>query len=462
MEIQNNFQNVSKLKEYVVKINSIYGTDAVKYNQPRDAYNLPSITGKIEGGEPGILNIMKNVFAGKNVSIEKSSGDIARRVSGKYDSFLVSLSQTEGFYFRSIIGVSGSLTDKDLTPNKLKLAGTTLTKNNFDDTIKKGLKANSNLPIDILNLARQLLETAGNPGTSIRTNDLIRKSLNAITSTDLKKFGKNYGEVLLAKWCLYNKPGAVSIFFPREENNPLADFIVNFDPRSGKPPLNVSAKFEGGANASLSSIIPAGTKPPAVASPMEKLAYDAIMQVAYGPSIKEGLLQAEKILNTVEYRAIKAMSGNSAVITLDIISRLVSKALENAGIKQNANSVTSEQYNKFKKEMSPFYSVINYKGFPEIGSVQKIAALPPKDKYHPVLYAFSASLADKFNSSSEFTEVLNKAATSIKAEQIYLDIGASAITVKVKEFQKSKFKFAPGALAYKSDNVRMKVAMIKT
>ena len=459
------YTDIPTLKKFESQINKEFSAEVVKYNPARNAYNLPSLTGKVEGGIEGFSVIMRKVF-GNKVVIEKITGEIATRISGKYDSFAVTVSKTEGFYFRSIIGDRGSLTDKDLTPTKLNLGGKTLGKQNFEEVIETGLINNSELPLEVLSLGHELLYLSKNAGLTIRTTSEIKKLMGSISSTDLKKFGKNFGEVIIAHWCLYNKPNAVSIFFPAEENNPLADFIVNFTPASKKPPLNVSAKFEGGANASLNSIIQSDSKSPPGATAVEKKAFDAIMAIAYD-KILDGLLNAEEILDTPEYKAIKKMGGG-VTVTLASISKTVEKAMLSAGIANGMkwdsnNAVTKTKYQAFLKEMEPFYKLIPGKsgGRPDIDTIPKILALGSGKYFHPVLYAFSVALADRFNTNVEFSSVLDKAATSIKAEQLYLDISPNDITIKVKEFSKSKFQFAAGAFAYKADNVRMKVKMLK-
>jgi hypothetical protein len=283
-----------------------------------------------------------------------------------------------------------------------------------------------------------------------------------ITASDLQKIGKNFGEVVIANWCLYNKPNAISIFFPDEENNPLADFVVNFTLASKIPPLNVSAKFEDGANASLNSIIRKDSVPPVGATPAQEKAFNAVKAVAHDAVI-DGLLNAEEILKTPEYKAIKAMCPGQ-VPTLTSISAVVENALKNSGILLSGDDtpyITSEHHIRFKEQMKPFYSTIKWGGFPDKDSLIKIAVLGKGKYYHPVLYAFSVALAARFNTNPEFSSILNLAATSIKAEQIYLNINNATLSIKVKVFSESKFEFAAGAMTYKADNVRMKVKMLK-
>ena len=454
------------LKKYAEDLNKHVFNNAqvITYYAARTTgYNVPSLTGKLEGGEDGLYDITKKVF-GNQVKVEKLSGDLANRVSGKYDAFYVKISEDDGFFFRSVITNKGNLSNKDLTPAKLNLNDKTLFKNNFDEAVTTSLTKQNNLPIDILNLAYKLLKAVETVGDNLKPSAEIVRCLKDIPTRDLNILGKNFGEVILAKWCLYNKPGAISIFFPREEANPLADFIVNFN---DKPPLNVSAKFEQGANASIKSFLNSDTALPKGASKDEIIAFKAVMEVTYGKSILLGLLEAEKILNTPEYKAIKKMCKNQ-IVTLDTISNVVLNALKTAGI-DSTKTITQSQFDTFKAQLRPFYESINYAGFPgsptnlalASDSIKKIALLPDNKKYHPIFYAFSVALAKRFNSFPEFTEILNKAATAIKAEQIYLEFNMNAIKVKSKSFQKSKFKFAAGALSYRADNVRMKVEMIK-
>ena len=457
------FVDVPKIKTYATQINKHFGTDVVAYNSPRNAHNLPSLTGRVEGGLDGFSVMMKQIF-GKAITIEKLSGDIATRISGKYDSFSVAISKSDGFYFRSIIGDKGSLADKDLTPTKLGLNGATLNKQNFDTVIEAGLINNSHLPMEVISLGYELLHLSKNTGLTITTTAEIKKLVASISSTDLKKFGKNFGEIIIANWCLYNKKNVASIYFPEEENNPLADFVVNYSQSSKIPPLNVSAKFEGGANASLNSIIQADSKPPVGATDKELKAFKAIMAVAYDKVI-DGLLNAEQILDTPEYKALKKLGGGGTV-TLASISKTVEDALHGAGIskgmKWDTNSkATKDKYEAFLNKMDAFYSTINYGGKPAIATIPKIMALGSGKYYHPVLYSFSVALANRFNSDPACASVLNKAAKSIKAEQLYLNISNENISIKVKVFEDSQFEFAAGAFAYAADNVRMKVKMLK-
>ena len=473
-----------QIKAFVAIINTkaFGGEPVVTYHKARSAYHVPSITGKIDGGIKGITAKMQTAF-GKSVVIEQLTGVIAAKISGKLDSFLVKFRVGKdewGFYFRSIVSERGSLADKDLTPTKLGLGGQTLKKGDFIEVVNKGflLAANANLSEDILALGKALLILSQNEGTSISINKPIKNALAKILAPDLKKFGKNYGEVLLAHWCLYNKPHAESIFFPLAEANPLADFVVNFNSKSKIAPLNVSAKFEDGANASVKSILQADTKPPKGASADEEQAFNAVKAVAFG-NVLQGLLDAQILLNTKEYQIIQKMyvetceklrkdkrkdkpkDACSKNITLDTIAKVIEWVFYSLDITPSAK-ITQPKYKAFLTKMEPFYSLIPGQsgGRPKFTSMAKIAALPKNKYFHPVLYAFSVALSAKFNTEQKFSSVLNKAAKSIKAEQIYLDISDDAISITVKVFSASKFKFAPGAYVYAADNTRMKVKML--
>jgi hypothetical protein len=306
----------------------------------------------------------------------------------------------------------------------------------------------------MLELMYELLSTVSVKGDNIPINDNIKKLMNTLTSRDMQTLGKNFGEVLLAKWCLYNKPKASSVSFPPEENAALADFLVNL---SNKQTLKISAKFEKGANASISSIILKGSVAPEGSTPEEKKKFSAIMAVV-NEKILEGLVMAEEILDTQEYKAIKKMC-KGGIVNTKTIADVVEKALIDSGIPKGspASSITQDKISKFRKIMDPFYSEING-AFPDASSFSKIAAGAFAD---PVLYAFSVALAARFNTDETFSKILNKAANAIEAEQIYLKFTTTGITVKSKEFSESEFKFSAGAMAYKAGNVRMKLEMIK-
>lgn len=459
-------QDKVKLKQYISKINDYFGGNQIVsyYSDTRNKGGVPSITGRIEGGVDGITIVMKNVF-NKNVVVSKLSGEEAKRVSGKHDSFSVRISELDGFYFRSVIGERGSLAAKDLTPSKLGFNGKRLNKKNFYDETEKALMKQEKIPMEVLSLAKELLIISKTVGSEITPNKKIKELLASIPSSDLKVLGKNFGEIIIANWCLYNKQKAISIYFPKEENNPLADFVVEYLESSGIPPLNVSAKFEGGANASINSILKKDSKPPKEASKEESIAFEAIMAVSFDKVI-DGLLRAESLLNTPEYTSIKKMCqeiGHNTV-TKKSISDVVERALNLSGISTDSKRIqkpTQKQFDLYKKNMSEFYSSINNAGMPKLDSMEQIAKLGSGNFYHPVFYAFSVALAERFNKNAIFKNVLNKAAKSIKAEQIYLDITNSSIKMNVKQFSESEFKFAQGAYSYLADNVRMKVNMIK-
>jgi hypothetical protein len=299
-----NYTDISALKQYTQQINAHFGGEVVQVHPPRNTFNLRSITGKIAGGKEAIELVMQKVF-GKKVTVAQLSGDVATAVSGKYDSFLVTLPNS-GFYFRSVIGSTGTLHEKDLTPSKLKIIGKKLTKATFDHEVELGLlnlSNDSDISLEILELLHELLLVVSIKGDSINLTDSIKKLIATISPKDIKVVGKNFGEILLAKWCLYNKTKAVSVEFPQEENAPLVDFTVNL---SNKETLNVSAKFEQGANVSISSIIPKDAVAPIGSTAEEKKAFSAIVAIVNEP-ILQGLISAEKILNTPEYKAIEKM-----------------------------------------------------------------------------------------------------------------------------------------------------------
>lgn len=442
-------------------INDHFGSDVVKrYYDPRNKSSVPSITGRIEGGADGIKAVMTTVF-GSPVTVEKLAGESAARVSRTYDSFLVSTS-SGSFYFRSILRSLGSLTGKDLSPGKVGLAGRILTKENALAIISDGISANKDLPLEVLDLAKNLAALAKSPGNVVYLGEDVRELVRALTPSDIKVLGKNFGEVVLAVWYLYNTRDAVSVEFPRYENNPLADFTVNFSRDSGRPPLNVSAKYELGANASLNSIIKPGQELPEWATVEERRAFEAVMAVSHG-SIVDGILRAEQILDTKEYRVIRDMVR--AAPTLRNISDLVENILYQAGFLPSTNwsdqSEVRKKYEAFMVLLKPFYDATGRAGIPTIQSMRNIVALGHGKYYHPILYAFSASLAKTFNMSHVFTDVLNKAASTIKADQAYLTIGPSSFRVEIKKIESSKFKFSAGAIAYKADNTRIKASLVR-
>jgi hypothetical protein len=449
------YTNAALLKNYVAKINAYFGSDIISVYS-RDG-SLKSITGSISGGKEAIELVMKNVF-GKTTKIEQLSGDVAKSVSGKFDSFLVKLSTGGGFYFRSKIGVKGVLHDKDLTPAKLHLTGKKLTKVNFDDEFNQGVTNSAyDLPINMLDLMQQLLLAVSVKSDTIPINTNVKDLMGVLTSTELQIFGKNFGEIALAKWCLYNKPKAKHVFFPIEENAALADFLVTL---STDEVLKISAKFESGANASINSIISKGSVAPKGFTPEENNKFSAIMAVVEQPILK-GLIMAEEILDTPEYKAIKKMC-KGGIVNEKTIGDVVEKALMDSGIPKNSpsSSITKEKISKFRKIMDPLYSKIktDSQGFPKDVSFSKIAAGKFAD---PVLYAFSVALAARFNADETYTKILNKAAQAIEAEQIYLKFTPTNITVTKKIFAESEFIFISGAMTHDADNVRMKVQMLK-
>lgn len=461
-----NFDDPTALRGYVTQINDEFDkAPVVKIKPPRQrGYNLYAITGKIQGGVEGLQTLMKKIF-GRNTTTEQVTGELAEKISGKYDAFVVTMENGEGFYFRSEIGDRGALTDKDFTPNKLGLAGQTFSKTEHLMAIKKTLhvEMSASIPIEILELAKQLLDVSMQKGAQLPTTPSIMYYTKVITPSDLKKLGKNFGEVVIANWCLYNKPDAERIEYPLEEANPLADFIVHFTKRSKKAPLQVSAKFEKGANASVSSIIPKGSPPPEGATKEEIMAYDAIMAVTYDPIIP-GLLHAEEILQTPEYKALKKMIGGA--VTLTSISALVARAMAVSGITaqstwQPGSKESQVKYALFLQQLAPFYDAIQGVGQPDIKSFPKILANGPSKLFHPILYACSVALAKRFNTQKEFASILDKAARSIKAEQLYLIITPAQLEIKVKKFQEFRFEFAAGAFSYNAGNVRMKVKMVQ-
>lgn len=455
----------SKLTEYVNKINNnvFNGVQIVKPYLDTRSGDTASITGKIEGGETAILAAMKSAF-GNQVTIEKLSGSAARRISGTYDSYAINIASNDGFYFRSIVTSTRSLSKKDLTPVKLNLHDKDINVRNIDDLVLSQLNIQS-IPTNIRQACCALLASIKKSTNSnankfdISVDQSVIDCINSISTTDLKIIGTNFGEILVAKWCLYNKLGATKIRFPKEESNPLEDFKVYFQDGTE---LNISSKFEGGANASISSFLNEKTELPN-GTAQEKQALEVLKAISTG-NIINGLLLAEQILNTEEYKAIKLLckvrSGN---VTLNDISHLVSEVLTAAKITSKSTNITPNQIAIYKQLMKPFYDSVNNLGFPRNESFAAISRLADDKKFHPILYSFSSALAKRFNESKIYTSVLNKVARSIKAEQLYLSFESSSrkIVIHKKTFSDSSFTFAPGAIAYKADNTRMKISMTK-
>lgn len=454
-----------KLNEYANKINTktFNGLKIVSPYLDTRSSDIASITGKIEGGDDAILGAMRSAF-GNQVTIEKLFGSTARRISGTYDSYAINISLNEGFYFRSIITRTRSLSKKDLTPVKLNLHDKDIDINNIDNLVLAQLNTQS-IPTNIHQVCSNLLLAIKRVSSSTgnRFNVNVDKSvmdcITSIPTADLKLIGINFGEIIVAKWCLYNKPGAVKIRFPKEESNPLEDFTVYFNNGSQ---LNISSKFEDGANASIASFLNEETQ--LLNGTIEENKALTVLKAIAIDKVIDGLLRAEQVLNTAEYKAIQTLCGvKNRSITLSDISKLVLKALLKANITSNLSSITPNQIAIYKHELKLFYDSINNAGFPRLESFAQIARLPNDKKYHPILYAFSAALSKRFNQSTIYTNVLNKIAREIKAEQLYLSFESptNQIVIHKKTFSDSSFTFAAGALAYRADNTRIKISMTK-
>jgi hypothetical protein len=368
------------------------------------------------------------------------ASDVA--ISGSFVTYEVEIKKSidgadrgDKIYFVNAISSRGVLKTKQLTPNKLGLAGKKISKNTFISEVNKGIKK-IDAPDNIKAFMGELLKYSDKNGNIKSTH------IESITDPDINIIAKDYGEVTGAWWFMnvFNTK-ADSIMYPAEESAALVDYYIYV----GKKKIAVSAKANEGAPPSINSIA-AILKNISYTETDKENARKAIIAISDYSTV-EGIVNASKNLKTPGYKWLQKNLFNSRNDFSPADCETVLKPFKKP---QEALDV-----------LLPFYVMIKRAASAEIS---KRIFDTKAQRYGMILSPLGYHLVDQLNNNPVYLSVLNDAAQSILVSQIYMKINKSNKTVSynVKEFSASAFKFEYNANAGQPSLKKISFKMDKT
>jgi hypothetical protein len=323
-------------------------------------------------------------------------------------------------YFILAVSSKGVLKTKDLTPNKLGLAGKKTTKDSFVKAIKDGL-AKMDTPENIKAFLMEMLTASGTAGGTIKSSHI-----EGISDTDINIIAKDFGEMTGAWWYMnqYNKK-ATAIEYPAEESAPLVDYYAI----QGKTKIAISAKANEGAPPSINAIADI-LKTMKFSQPKKEAARKAIISIS-DKSTVDGIVDAAKDLGHPGYAWLKKKFFKGNDFTAEQCETALAKYTKPDAVLADLN---------------PFFELIGRAASRDI--TKRIFDTKAK-RWGLIISPLGYSLVDTLNTNETYLSALNDAAKTIVVEQIYVKLNKSTKTVSyiVKQFSSSGFKFEYNANA---------------
>ena len=369
--------------------------------------------------------------------------------------------KTEVFVVNQFRGEKGQIVSKSLTPNKLDLTGKIFPDaqsivSQLNETLKNKIKdqklaeALDSLDEDILKGSKKKFEKVSDITEFSEDVTLSEKTvslLNRFSPADVNIIGKDYGEALGAIVILNSVEKVdVGVEFPAAANNPLTDFTIDG--------YNISAKYAGGAAATLTSIIK-GIDKKQLTTPAQKSLYKIFQYVVFH-GVSDSYIEIAKAMKLEALDLLASeMKTNSQSINKEAINSYVSKVVSKGKDNKQKTDLL------LKSAVGRFYKFIG-RG-PNIDKIDW-NQLNPKSYYGLVTSPLSNHVVDKLNENNAYVKALTELLSKIEVKQMYLDFRISKKTASfnLKNFSspKANFKFESGLSVYNPENKKLSFKLI--
>ena len=372
----------------------------------------------------GSLAEVQAFFRGTGITVSRA----ATSKSGKYETFdLLFIKPVSGVpantriaYVNNVAaGKAGGevhFKTKELTPDRLGLAGKELTINEIISHTKKALGTSQYHP-DIIEWLNDLLIVAGksrSPKVAIKNQHLAK--------SDLATVSKDFGEIISAVWAIKNLKFN-RIFFPSAINEPLVDFYGV----SGRTRYPVSVKSGGGSGTSIGNVmnrVAGRMDDPKFKSQFNPTEWKLIemMKIIHESPVVPGILKAHQFLSTKAIGMVaKTMGVGEKAITAETIEKFIAK----------------HDLEEVQEMLEPFYNHtkrrVSQKTWDDIESLPK--------KYGVIVSPLGYHLMDLLNNNQDYINTLTKLVSAIDVLQLNVDVYAESMSFKFSKFRESKFKF---------------------
>ncbi len=408
--------------------------------------------------------------------------------SGKFDSWGITLNTDKDFFGKTLkrgetwavinaVDFSGGnaqiIGDKDLTPDKLGLAGNYATQQSIIKAAEEAIRSSIPTQPDYINFCTNLIEASTKYKTTFKTVDdiegvkqdyIINHDLSAfvdlIDPKSVRAIEKDFGEVLggIFMFSLVGEHGT-GLTFPKESNLEMVDFFFNG--------LAVSSKAGKGAKASASGYIAAINRTMKdakwVPTPEESETIEKVLkplsEPANEPKNTEFLSRSRSsstFSNTVNLFNIHLGSNSSWSYWLKSTGMSAGNLNRDAIIK---SFITLKENGNLQKTLSKFLSMVGISSSGgKLGSFVN-ALIKAKDEAQAtsaldnilenqhydiliglILYGSSKELQKVVNAKykDSLTSIINKS-TSVKQLYLNFKVKSNEIRFGVKSMENSEF-----------------------
>lgn len=401
---------------------------------------------------------------GINATVDDLDSTEERAISGTYKAKLVTIKTTKNglkkgdtFFMLNTYTEKGTLKTKDLVPEKIGVVKKYSNISTFDKEVKAGIKA-ANIPDDIKISLKTMYDEVANGGTSdtIQMSKQLQTIFSKLKQRDKQAIGKDFGEILSLRWCL-NQPftkNMTSFYFSEASNEPLVDYNIVVKEKKADIRIKISAKFEKGGAPSIKAVVkyiddiykqPTGNLKSAVE------VIKTLGQEGGGVTTSTKILNAHKAINSKAYKILGKIVGTKNPTVKDI-----STFVEGTFVIKGLDG--KKRTKMFNEVFSDFFDELGNR--PTDAMLDVIFANNTFPKYHSCIVSpMGYGLVKYMNSTSIYSEILNRIGQQLNAQQVYLNFRSNTIVFTKKLFAESEYEFSYGSSARDSDNTGIKFSM---
>lgn len=377
-----------------------------------------------------------------NKSVNSASKVNYEAKSGKYYTFKISV-ENENIYLVDASEKDSRINRKQLTPNNIvntskkyktgelyKEVSNYLDKSKMDEDVKSYLKY-------LMDLIKEFDEFSDEVPSSaqykIQKND---KEFN-ITENEKPKIFNDFGEVLCAYFL--GRLTGDRIKFPKDANNPIADFsILDKNNEFGTP---VSVKNESGAKASLKKLITNENFKEALEDDIGYKHYEPIKIIEDSKDVLHSFLRLAKYYDTKSIKEIEKRIGNINLNdSSDKIKNQMYKWLDSRFVVDG----TEEQRQKLFDDIRDYARAV---GYGEKMDLEFGYNPTSKKRFGVFIYPLYVEITKKLENDKEMRDKIERTVNKLEAKQINIYNRSNSIEFKITNFGDIGFKFEQGNIS---------------
>jgi hypothetical protein len=412
---------MKSFKEYIIELSEemsdkkntlkliAYFKSILNVPMPASSRGGPHLRTAVDGPFDQILN---NVA---KIKIEL----MAKSISGSFPTYKITLLQKIGsipvgttMLYVNSKSSTGIVNNKEFTPDALGFAGKKYNEKQLKEALLKAIKNHPKF-LKVGSFMMSLIDSSYKNLKTVEYGDTV-------SSSDISKIAKDFGELTGALWLLKTKYKGTDnkVYFPFASNEPLIDYII--ETKNGNK--KISAKAGKGAPPSINVVAQELKSGNIKLNSTEKKYAKVIIDISDNSTI-DGIIEASKSYNTPGYAAISK-----------IIPKVDRYNIENYLNKFTDWSIAKSKlesfFNATKRNVSEMIWKRIYEGENQMQRKDGIIISPLG--YH---------LVDELNKDKGLTDLLNKVLSSLTVEQLYLNTNGKTVSYDLVAFKDGKFVF---------------------